>query len=895
MTLLTFNVNYRTVWGETLCMCGEPEALGAGDPARAVPMRYAGGDCWTLDIDVDRLAPFNYCYIVRRDDGSSRTEWGVPHHFEPAQGYVPRYMLYDTWKDRPENTPFLSQAVIDCINRRDNRRAPQTPCAGHLMLRVSAPEVPSDAVLAVCGSGNALGNWDPARAIPLNDAHFPEWTLDLDMGALGGNEQYKFVTLDAATAKLRAWEDGDNRNLEFNVSDRNSDVVIISGLQMRGSAAPHWRGAGTAIPVFSLRSNDDFGAGDFLDIKLLVDWAVRTGQNFIQLLPVNDTTMTRTWHDSYPYNANSTFALHPLFLRVTELGLPSTPERRRYYEEIRAELNSLKEIDYERVTRIKEEYSREIYAADGTRVLASEDFMAFVVRNREWLMPYAAFCVLRDIMGTPDFTRWGEYASYDFDKVCRFAEENAYEINYVYYIQYFLDKQMRQVREYAHAKGVALKGDIPIGISRTSADAWQQPKLFYLDSQAGAPPDDFSVLGQNWGFPTYNWEEMSRDGFAWWKARFCKMSEYFDAYRIDHILGFFRIWQIPMNALHGLLGVFHPALPFTPEELLGSYGFRLDTDLHTAPYVMEWFLHDFFGDYTDEARMRFMYPVGSGRYRLNEEFDTQRKVVAYFDGQEKNDKNTYLCNGLLGLIDQVLFVEDPYDKGKYHPRISAQHTYIYGSLNEYEKQCFNRLYDDFYYHRHNDLWYHKAMWKLPPLIDATHMLTCAEDLGMIPGCVPAVINQLHILSLEIQRMPKDPGREFGDPAHYPYYSVCTTSTHDMGGIRLWWEENREVSQRYYTQMLGGQGAAPYYAEPWICSNIVQQHLQSPAMLCILPLQDWLSIDGNLRRNNPAEEQINVPANPHHYWRYRMHLTLESLLAADEYNNSLREAILSSGR
>lgn len=895
MTLLTFNVNYRTVWGETLCVCGETEALGAGDPARAVPMRYAGGDCWTLDIDVDCLTPFSYGYIVRRDDGSSRTEWGAPHRFEPAQGYVPRYMLYDAWQDRPDNAPFLSQAVIDCINRRDNRRAPQTPCAGHLMLRVLAPEVSSDAVLAVCGSGNALGNWDSTRAIPLNDAHFPEWTLDLEMGLLGENEQYKFVTLDAATAELRAWEDGDNRNLEFNVPDRNSDVVIISGLKMRGSAAPHWRGAGTAIPVFSLRSDDDFGAGDFLDIKLLVDWAVRTGQSFIQLLPVNDTTMTRTWHDSYPYNANSTFALHPLFLRVTELGLPSTPERRRYYEEIRAELNSLKEIDYERVTRIKEEYSREVYAADGTRVLASDDFKTFVVRNRDWLMPYAAFCVLRDIMGTPDFTRWGEYASYDFDRVCRFAEENAYEINYVYYIQYFLDKQMRQVREYAHAKGVALKGDIPIGISRTSADAWQQPKLFYLDSQAGAPPDDFSVLGQNWGFPTYNWEEMSRDGFAWWKARFCKMSEYFDAYRIDHILGFFRIWQIPMNALHGLLGVFHPALPFTPDDLLGSYDFRLNADLHTAPYIMEWFLHDFFGEYADEARMRFMYPVGSGRYRLNAEVDTQRKVVEYFDGQEKNDKNSCLCNGLLGLIDQVLFVEDPYDRGKYHPRISAQHTYIYGSLNEYEKQCFNRLYDDFYYHRHNDLWYHKAMWKLPPLIDATHMLTCAEDLGMIPDCVPAVIDQLHILSLEIQRMPKDPGREFGDPAQYPYYSVCTTSTHDMGGIRLWWEENRDVSQRFYTQMLGGQGAAPYYAEPWICSNIVRQHLQSPAMLCILPLQDWLSIDGNLRRNNPAEEQINVPANPHHYWRYRMHLTLENLLTADEYNNTLREAIRSSGR
>ncbi|MDE7125276.1 MAG: 4-alpha-glucanotransferase, partial [Muribaculaceae bacterium] len=619
------------------------------------------------------------------------------------------------------------------------------------------------------------------------------------------------------------------------------------------------------------------------------------GQNFIQILPINDTTMTRTWTDSYPYNANSTFALHPLFLRVTELGYPADPERRLYFENLRAELNSLKEIDYERVTRAKEEYSREMYSVNGNSVIASADFIKFVERNRSWLMPYAAFCVLRDRNGTPDYSQWGEYAVYNINKVEAFVADNLSEINYIYYIQYFLDRQMREARDYAHAKGIALKGDIPIGISRTSADAWQQPHLFFLDSQAGAPPDDFSVLGQNWGFPTYNWDEMSRDGFAWWKARFRKMAEYFDAYRIDHILGFFRIWQIPMDALHGLLGVFHPALPFSIEELRERYGFWLDVDLHTTPYIMDYFLRDFFGEYADEARERFLRPVGYGRHKLREEYDTQRKVAIYFAAQEKNEKNDCLCEGLLGLIDQVLFVEDPYEKGKYHPRITGQFTYLFRSLNEYDRTCFTRLYDDFYYHRHNDLWYHKAMWKLPPLIDATHMLTCAEDLGMIPACVPAVIDRLHILSLEIQRMPKDPAHEFGQTWHYPYYSVCTTSTHDMSGIRAWWEENRDAAQRFYNNVLGEHGEAPYFAEPWICDRIVRMHLQSPSMLCILPLQDWLSVDGALRRENPAEEQINVPANPRHYWRYRMHLTLERLLGADAYNSYLREAIASAGR
>jgi len=472
---------------------------------------------------------------------------------------------------------------------------------------------------------------------------------------------------------------------------------------------------------------------------------------------------------------------------------------------------------------------------------------------------------------------------------------NPSEIDYVCYIQYHLDKQMRHVHEYAKAKGVALKGDIPIGISRTSADAWQEPRLFNLDCQAGAPPDDFSVLGQNWGFPTYNWEEMNLDGFAWWRSRFTKMAEYFDAYRIDHVLGFFRIWQIPMDAIHGLLGYFNPALPYSVDELRYNYDFWLNPDLQATPYIMDYFVEDFFGPYTAEAIRMYLNNAGNGRYRLKPAFDTQRKVADYFAAQPKDEKNTRICEGLLGLIDNVLFIEDPVEKGKYHPRISAQFTYIYRSLNDYERWCFNRLYNDFFYHRHNDFWYGKAMWKLPPLIDATDMLVCAEDLGMIPACVPAVMEQLEILSLEIQRMPKDPGAAFGNTWSYPYYSVCTTSTHDMGCIRQWWEENREKTQQYYNEVLHEGGNAPYYAEPWVCDRIIDLHLHSPSMLCILPLQDWLSIDGSIRRENPNEEQINVPANSRHYWRYRMHLTLKELLAHTEFNTYLRDKIKNSGR
>ena len=890
---ISFNIDYRTQWGESVYICGDIPQLGYGDESRALKMELDGVGLWSLTVEApDDVQTFDYRYLVRGDDGHVRREWGDAHRLVVGAG-IPGYEVYDRWQDMPYDKPYYSSVFVNCINRRDHRMCPVEPHGQSITLRVMAPMVGSGEELAVCGDCEALGRWNPARALVLDDCNFPEWSITLDLKELDIPFRYKFIILKKESGEVLAWEGGDNRVMNI-VPEHKSSALVISGLRFNNSR-PAWHGAGVAIPVFSVRSDEDFGVCDFFDLKKMVDWAVRTGQKFLQILPINDTTMTHTWTDSYPYNANSTFALHPMYLRVSELGLPADPARRQYFEDLRHELNALPTVDYERVNNAKNEYTREIFAQEGSKTLESSDFKQFVDKNAAWLTPYAAFCVLRDLNGTPEFGKWGEYAVYDADKVADFIAGNQDAINYVYYIQYHLDKQMREVHDYAGERGVAFKGDIPIGISRDSVDAWIDPRLFNMDCQAGAPPDDFSVLGQNWGFPTYNWEEMSKDGFAWWKARFRKMAEYFDAYRIDHVLGFFRIWQIPMDAVHGLLGVFNPALPYSPDELRSNYDFWIDVDLQTTPFIMDYFLYDFFGEYTEEAKRRFLISVGYGRYKLRPEFDTQRKIADYFAGEDKDEKNARLCNALLGLVDEVLFIEDPYEKGKYHPRIAGQFTYIYRSLTDYEKWCFNRLYNDFYYHRHNDFWYGKAMWKLPPLLEATSMLTCAEDLGMIPDCVPAVMNQLQMLSLEIQRMPKDPQAKFGNTWSYPYLSVCTTSTHDMGGIRQWWEEDREVTQRYFNEVLHEGGEAPKYAEPWICDKILTLNLHAPSMLAIFPLQDWLSASGALRREDPREELINIPANPRHYWRYRMHLTVDELLDADEFNDYMRDKIRNSGR
>ena len=887
------HIGYHTEWGESVFITGSIPQLGSGDKTLAPILEMTSPDIWSISLDIPAdVKTFDYNFIVKAEGKPWREEWGGPHRFDAGQG-ISGHDIHSFWQDVPADKPYYSSAFTEGMLNRTLRDQPLTPKPRTTLLRVWAPMVKPDEALALCGSCRNLGDWNPEKAIVFNDARYPLWEAAIDMDGISLPLEFKFLIIDKKTREVRDWEARDNRRLDFFPAG-SDNILVFDGIRFE-NPRKSWKGAGTAIPVFSLRSDEDEGVGDFFDIKKMVDWCVVTGQKILQVLPVNDTTKTGTWTDSYPYSANSTFALHPMYVRLEAVGHLKDKDRRREYREEMNRLNGLSQVDYEAVNALKHRCLRELYAEQGEATRNSAPYKDFVKKNDYWLRSYAAWSALRDYFHTADNSRWGEYARYDEKAVDGFIKMHEHEVMYHYYVQYHLDRQLREVRDYAHQHGIVLKGDIPIGIGRESVDAWKDPQLFNMDSQAGAPPDDFSILGQNWGFPTYNWEEMAKDGFAWWKNRFRKMAEYFDAYRIDHILGFFRIWQIPMDAVHGLLGYFNPALPFSPEELRKNYDFWIHPETQARPHITEWMVKDFFGDAEEEVKRDYLEPDGNGCYRLKPHVDTQRKIEDHFSRVAPDQHSTFIKNTLMNMLDDVLFIEDPYQKGHYHPRISAQFTYAFRQLTDYERWCFNRLYNDFFYHRMNDFWYGKAMWKLPPLIDSTGMLTCAEDLGMIPDCVPEVMHRLQILSLEIQRMPKDPKTEFGNTYAYPYYSVCTTSTHDMNGIRAWWEEDPSATQRFFNHVLNEPGAAPQYAEPWICSKIIDLHLKSPSMLCILPLQDWLSTNGEMRRQNPHDELINIPAISQHYWRYRMHITAESLLAADSFNAGLASWLVTTDR
>lgn len=887
---VSFNIEYRTSWGE--------EVRIAGLLPESIPMHTTDGIYWTADVELEvpkEGMTINYSYQIEQNQIIIRKEWdSFPRRLFLSGNSKKKYQIKDCWKNIPEQLYYYSSAFTEALLAHPDR-AEIPPCHRKgLVIKAYAPRINKDYCLAICGNQKALGNWDPDKAIPMSDANFPEWQIELDASKLKFPLEYKFILYHKEEKKADCWENNPNRYLADPELKTNETLVISD--RYAYFDIPVWKGAGIAIPVFSLKSENSFGVGDFGDLKRMIDWAVSTQQKVIQILPINDTTMTHAWTDSYPYNSISIYAFHPMYADIKQMGTLKDKSAAAKFNKKQKELNGLPAMDYEAVNQTKWEYFRLIFKQEREKVLASGEFGEFFNANKEWLQPYAVFSYLRDAFQTPNFREWPRHSVYnaqDIEKMCRPESVDYPHIALYYYIQFHLHLQLVAATKYAREHGVVLKGDIPIGISRNSVEAWTEPYYFNLNGQAGAPPDDFSVNGQNWGFPTYNWDVMEKDGYRWWMKRFQKMSEYFDAYRIDHILGFFRIWEIPMHAVHGLLGQFIPSIPMSREEI-ESYGLPFRKE-YLIPYIHESFLGQVFGPHTDYVKQTFLLPAEApGIYHMKPEFATQREVESFFAG--KNDENSlWIRDGLYTLISDVLFVPDTKEKDKYHPRIGIQRDFIFRSLNELEQNAFNKLYDQYYYHRHNDFWRQQAMKKLPQLTQSTRMLVCGEDLGMIPDCVSSVMNDLRILSLEIQRMPKNPMYEFGYLNEYPYRSVCTISTHDMSTLRGWWEEDYLQTQRYYNTMLGHYGTAPTVATPELCEEVVRNHLKSNSILCILSLQDWLSIDGKWRNPNVQEERINVPSNPRNYWRYRMHLTLEQLMKAEELNDKIRELIKYTGR
>lgn len=936
--ILRFSLPYRTVFGQRLAVCGSHPDLGNWQPAAAADMHYdEASTCWSIELTVpDAAGELTYKYVLRdANTGGEHWEAGPNRAIAYDAARTPRLHLADYWRapaqpknelltaaftkvlfrrptgydpaKAPAETPAAKAKKAPAAKTKTAKAAAETvvagpgttyPAAGQTTFRLLAPRVAPQHGLCILGSDPALGAWDNTKALVLADADYPTWSGTVTLQNPGEDCHYKYAMWDAAAGHALDMEGGENR-----VVPATQDYIVARVFNDEAyQYATTWRGAGVALPVFAMRSAAGLGVGEFSDLTLLTDWAVQTGLKLVQILPINDTTATHTWVDSYPYAAISVFALHPQFIHLEGIAALKDKKAAKELATLKVEFNAKDFVDYEPVMNAKWKFLKLLYKQEKAAFLSDAEYREFYASQADWLVPYAAFSALRDRYHTADFQEWPAQFRTP-QNLAELTAETALdydEYGLFFFTQYHLDKQLRAAVAYARSRGVVLKGDLPIGIYRHSVDAWTQPELYHMDSQAGAPPDDFSTTGQNWRFPTYNWQRMAEDGYLWWKQRMGHLARYFDTLRIDHILGFFRIWEMPIESVEGLLGHFAPALPLHRHEIERRLGW-FDYSRLCEPYIRWHMLQDIFQGEAQAVFDEYLNDASFGRIHLNENVNDQRKIEAYIAQKvaaqpEHAEYFAWLQKGLFALVNEVLFV--PAGDDFYHPRITLNKSYSFRELDadQDRRRLYDDIYVDFFFRRHEEFWRQQGLVKLPPVRYATDMLICGEDLGMVPASVPGVMKELGILGLNVQRMPSNPETEFGHPNDAAYLSVVTPSSHDTSTIRGWWEEDRVRTQRFFETILGHwREVAPFYCEPWVAREILVQHLHSPAMWAIFPLQDLLAMDSHLRRANPHEEQINVPSNPNHFWKYRLHFPLEELVDAVGFNEPLRALVSASGR
>jgi 4-alpha-glucanotransferase len=894
---LQFYIRYSTSFGQSLWISANDE-LGTDLIDKAIPMTYMNEEFWfaELKISKDTASLFKYKYILKNEDGEIIPEFGNDRSVEIPEHGIKEILIIDTWNHAGEyENVFYSAPFKNILLKQNESKAkPVSEKKISHIFKVKAPLLQKNEMICFAGNIDSLGNWS-AEKPTLFSKEGNWWVCKLDLADENFPIAYKYGIYNKKEKKFIHFESGDNRLLYGDASKKKLTILHDGFARFPNNT---WKGAGVAIPVFSLRSKKSFGIGEFTDLKMLADWASTTGLKLIQILPVNDTTATHGWADSYPYAAISAFALHPVYINLEKTAGKKQAAKIKALASKQEQLNSLADLDYVEVMKTKLAALQEIYKDIADDFFESDEYLDFYKCNKHWLLPYAAFCYLKDKYGASDSGQWKTNSVYNKKEIEKLSSVNSAvykEIAFHYFVQYHLHRQLKEAADYVHKKGVVLKGDIAIGVYRYGCDTWVDPALFHLDWQAGAPPDDFAVKGQNWGFPTYNWKKMQEDHFDWWRKRFEQMSNYFDAFRIDHILGFFRIWSIPYHAVEGIMGHFIPAIPVLITEF-GERGIWFDYHRFCQPYITDDVLIEIFGNLAGKIKSECLIKNDFNSFDLKTEFNTQRKVEKYFKEKEPTAENEKIKTGLYDLLSNVILFEEPGSHGqKFHFRISIDKTSSFRYLDQEQQQKIHTLYINYFFHRQEYFWMKEAMHKLPYLKRATNMLICGEDLGMVPHCVPEVMKQLGILSLEIQRMPKKQGADFFHPNNAPYLSVITPSTHDMSTIRGWWEDDKVKIAAFYTHIMGQWGDAPYYCEPWINRAIVLQHFYSPAMWSIFQLQDLLGMSETLRRENPHEERINVPADPNNRWKYRMHLNLEELIQQKEFNDELKGYVEHSGR
>lgn len=637
---------------------------------------------------------------------------------------------------------------------------------------------------------------------------------------------------------------------------------------------------GTAVPVSALRTTESCGVGEFADLVPFAEWCKETGLDLIQLLPVNDTGT-----ESSPYSALSAFALHPIYIRLQDL-----PEGSAFTGEIhaiRSRFEALSRFDYRGIREAKLSLLWKMYRASQDAIANDPSLEAWIAIN-SWIVEYAVFMNIKRKNFDASWKEWEKFRTPSHSEIQKRWESASNRADHLFFawVQMRLDEQFKRASERCDELGIALKGDIPIMMNEDSCDAWANPEFFRDDLRAGSPPDGSNPLGQNWGFPIYDWENLEEDGYGWWKRRLEHSARYYHAYRIDHILGFFRIWSIPAGESTGYLGWTTPHAPITAQELaeLGFSGDRLRwiCEPHVPTRIVEAVNgYDYLGAHGTLAKV--MDRIGSEELWL---FKDTIKC-------ERDIWNADISESVKGALaaawrDRLLQVTGRDGKGKvlFAPIWSKHESTAWKSLSDAERGALERLFAD-KDAQNGTLWKDQAVRLLATLTGSVDMLACAEDLGSVPDIVPDVLARLGILGLKVfrwERIWNREGQPYRDIASYPVRSVATTSVHDSSTLRGWWEREHGGNDFFGIRNPSADGIPADKSESWhsfyggeTAAWALSAIAETASSLLVVPLQDLMALDDAYRNEDPDADRINVPGSVSAFnWTWRIPVTVESL-------------------
>lgn len=951
-----FRVKCHTSFGEELFIVGDCKELGNWQTKCAQQLFYeADSDSWVGDICfplTSSTRTIQYKYFKSNDTQEAQWEPEENHIIHLDSVASPAFVeISDTfrWNDPILNT-FTRSAFTEVITKRTNPVAPPrispnkvNPGEVSVNFSVMCPYVKRNQTLCIVGSCPELGEWNPEKALLLADLDFPLWTGAATFKRSSFPFEYKYIIRDQESETHEVheiesvedeekdthyiWENCENRTCKGVTGefvDASFPATIIVSDWYISPNANLFRGMGIHCPLFSVRTSESCGVGQYSDIRRLVDLCKLIGSSMIELLPLNDTTASPNSYqirNSSPYNIISCFALNPIYINLLEI-IPSLPSD--IFNDIAShkfQFEQRREVDYGDVYRFKMNILHKIY--DISKELRSTDYDDFCAFNEEWLNPYSLFCVLCDEQGTSEFWKWNlKVRHITTEEINRISREKEDETKFIKWVQFIADRQLRASAEYASSSGIVLKVDVPFGVQRNSCDCWCNERLFKLDFQEGSAPSQEEPEGGNYGYAAYNWKAMKTDNFSWWRLRMKRLSDLFQSVHIDHVEDFFRAYLIhhcdfssifdSVSTFEKVMGHFSPSNCITKEEL--DQKGLWDIERYVRPYVRLHILREKFGSEADSVANNFFVPRridgNDDFYDFKDSCNTPEKLESILNRTIPDvSKRNHYRTCLLQLLSNVILIRSscPNHENSFYFRsnVTIEHVEENGSvfpstsfneLDNHQKQQILELYNEYLFGRQSELWLREGVPKLEMLDKSSKMLLFGDFSADYGDLFERESECKSIIQLQNSLHGNKKNKTYESASSFAYLSQCQPSHPAASSIRAWWEENKNSAFNFWRDELK-QNPEKFnqYCVCDILSKVIEYNLNSQSMWCVLLLQDVVNTFDCLRREYPNEERIFKVNQSRNGNLYRFPWSLEELINYNDWTNYVRNLVQKAKR